>query len=47
MQQQQNNDWSPFPIVNNQRTKPSQELLDQKQHTKTKDDLSDVPEALL
>jgi hypothetical protein len=36
----------PFPTYNNQRTKESQELLDQKSHSKTKDDLSDVPEAL-
>lgn len=36
----------PFPTYNNQRTKESQELLDKKNHVKTKDDLSDVPEAL-
>lgn len=37
----------PFPIYNNQRTKESQELLDKKNHGKTKDDLSDMEEALL
>lgn len=36
----------PFPMYNNQRTQESQELLDTKNHTKTKEDLSDVPEAL-
>jgi hypothetical protein len=36
----------PFPTYNNQRTKESQELLDKKNHTKTKDDLSDLEEAL-
>jgi hypothetical protein len=33
-------------MYNNQRTKESQELLDKKNHTKTKDDLSDMEEAL-
>lgn len=36
----------PFPMYNNQRTKESQELLDKKTHGKTKDDLSDMEEAL-
>jgi|Wag4MinimDraft_6_1082665.scaffolds.fasta_scaffold150981_1 hypothetical protein len=36
----------PFPTYNNQRTKESQELLDKKTHGKTKDDLSDMEEAL-
>lgn len=36
----------PFAMYNNQRTKESQELLDKKNHTKTKDDLSDMEEAL-
>lgn len=37
----------PFPTYNNQRTAESQELLDKKTHGKTKDDLSDMEEALL
>lgn len=36
----------PFPTNNGVRTPESQALLDQKRHTKTKTDLSDVPEAL-
>jgi hypothetical protein len=36
----------PFPIVNNQRTQESQTLLDKKNFSKTKDDLSDMEEAL-
>jgi hypothetical protein len=36
----------PFPIVNNQRTEESQALLDKKSFSKTKDDLSDMEEAL-
>ena len=36
----------PFPTYNNQRTKESQELIDKKSHGKTKDDLSDMEEAL-
>lgn len=36
----------PFVMYNNQRTKESQELLDKKSHGKTKDDLSDMEEAL-
>lgn len=37
----------PFPTHNGVRTPESQALLDKKRHTKTKDDLSDVPEALM
>ena len=37
----------PFATYNNQRTVENQELLDKKNHSKTKDDLSDVEEALL
>jgi hypothetical protein len=33
-------------MYNDQRTKESQELLDKKSHAKTKDDLSDMEEAL-
>lgn len=36
----------PFPMYNNERTTESQELLDKKSHGKTKDDLSDMQEAL-
>lgn len=36
----------PFALVNNQRTPESQQLLDQKVHSTTKPDVSDVPEAL-
>jgi hypothetical protein len=36
----------PFPTYNNQRTAESQALLDQKVHTKTKTDVSDVEDAL-
>jgi hypothetical protein len=36
----------PFPVVNNQRTQESQALLDKKNFSKTKDDLSDMEEAL-
>lgn len=46
----QNNDnrmvW-PFPTNNGVRTPESQALLDQKRHTVTPPDLSDVPEALM
>lgn len=46
-QQKQNNPFVwPFPSINGERTKESQELLDTKQHKTTKDDLSDVPDAL-
>jgi len=45
MQQQTPPKW-PFPTMNNQRTPESQQLLDQKVHTTTKPDVSDVPEAL-
>lgn len=37
----------PFPIVNSERTKESQELINKKVHTKTKPDVSDIEEALL
>jgi hypothetical protein len=33
-------------MYNNERTTESQELLDKKSHGKTKDDLSDMQEAL-
>lgn len=46
MQNEQTPPKWPFPTMNNQRTPESQQLLDQKVHTKTKDDLTDVPEAL-
>lgn len=36
----------PFPTNNGVRTPESQALLDQKRHTRTKADISDVPEAL-
>jgi hypothetical protein len=36
----------PFPTYNDQRTVESQALLDKKNHGKTKDDLSDMEEAL-
>lgn len=36
----------PFPIVNNQRTQESQALINKKNFSKTKDDLSDMEEAL-
>lgn len=36
----------PFPTYNNQRTGESQALLDQKVHTRTKVDVSDVEDAL-
>lgn len=45
MQNQLPNNW-PFPTHNSERTKESQELLDKKNHEKTKDNFSDLPEAL-
>lgn len=50
MKAAQNNDnrtvW-PFPTNNGERTPESQALLDQKRHTVTPPDLSEVPEALM
>lgn len=37
----------PFPTNNGVRTQESQAMLDQKVHTKTKDDFSDFGEALM
>ena len=37
----------PFPVSNGVRNKESQELIDSKNSQKTKDDLSDLEEALL
>lgn len=39
--------FSPFPVVNGVRTAASQKLIDSRSFTKTKSDLSDIPEALL
>ncbi len=36
----------PFPTYNDKRTKESQALLEMKNHASTKDDLSDMEEAL-
>jgi hypothetical protein len=36
-----------FPTINGVRTKESQALLDQKHHTKTSPDLSDIEDAPL
>lgn len=46
MQNQQIPTNWPFALVNGERTEESQKLLDQKVHTKTKVDVSDVEEAL-
>ena len=38
-------DWSPFPIVNGERTTESQKLIDKKYHKPTEKNLSDIPDA--